>query len=188
MRYQYCPLCGTKLTNKTAGDDGTVPFCRKCNQLWFDTFASCSIVLVANEYNEIALLRQGYMSDRYTSFVSGYITPGESAEETAVREVKEEIGVTLNTLEYAGTYWFAKKELLMHGFIGRTKKCNLVLSQEVDSAAWTPAKEVVKTLFPDAPGNAAFAIYRKFMAQLSLDVNDNVVSPKNPTGHIPYNY
>lgn len=107
-----------------------------------------------------------YMSDRYTSFVSGYITPGESAEETAVREVKEEIGVKLNTLEYAGTYWFAKKELLMHGFIGRAKKCNLVLSQEVDSAEWTPAKEVVKTLFPDVPGNAAFAIYRKFMERL----------------------
>lgn len=75
----------------------------------------------------------------------------------------------------------------MHGFIGKAKKCNLILSQEVDSAEWTPAKEVVKTLFPDASGNAAFAIYRKFMEQLPLDINDNVVSPKNLTGHMPYN-
>lgn len=166
MRYKYCPICGSKLINKQAGDDGNIPFCTKCNKLWFDTFSSCSIVLVANEYNEIALLKQKYMSEKYTSFVSGYITPGETAEETAFREVKEEIGVTLDSLEYAGTYWFAKSELLMHGFIGKARKCNLILSQEVDSAEWIPAKDVIKTLFPEAPGNAAFEIYKKFLDKI----------------------
>ena len=76
------------------------------------------------------------------SFVAGYITPGETAEETALREVQEEIGVTLDSLKYAGTYWFGKNELLMHGFIGRAKKCELILSQEVDSAQWVPAERV----------------------------------------------
>lgn len=166
MRYKFCPLCGTELNDRETGDDGAVPYCIKCDRLWFDTFSSCSIVLVANEYNEIVLLRQGYMSDKYTSFVSGYIEPGESAEETAFREVREEIGVTLDSLEYAGTYWFAKNELLMHGFIGKTKKCALTLSQEVDSAEWTSAQDVVKTLFPKAPGNAAYAIYEIFMEKL----------------------
>ncbi len=166
MRYKFCPLCGAELKDKEAGDDGAVPYYIECDKLWFDTFSSCSIVLVANEYNEIVLLRQGYMSDKYTSFVSGYIEPGESAEETAFREVREEIGVTLDSLEYAGTYWFAKNELLMHGFIGKAKKCELTLSREVDSAEWTPAQDVVKTLFPKAPGNAAYAIYEIFMEKL----------------------
>lgn len=166
MRYKFCPLCGTELKEREAGDDGAVPYCTECDRLWFDTFSSCSIVLVANEYNEIVLLRQGYMSDKYTSFVSGYIEPGESAEEAALREVREEIGVTLNSLEYAGTYWFAKNELLMHGFIGRAKKCELKLSREVDSAEWTPAQDVLKTLFPKAPGNAAYAIYEIFMEKI----------------------
>ena len=110
MRYSYCPQCGTKLINKIAGDDGYVPFCKQCNKYWFDSFSSVSIVLVANQYNEIALLRQFYMSDKFTSFVSGYITPGENAEETAVREVKEELGIDIDRLEYAGTYWFDTKE------------------------------------------------------------------------------
>lgn len=163
MRYKYCPQCGEKLIFHKAGDDGDVPFCTECNKLWFDAFSNASIVMVVNEFDEIALLRQSYMSDKYTSFVSGYITPGETAEETAVREVKEEIGVTLDSLEYDGTVWFEKLELLMHCFIGRAKKCDLVLSQEVDSAEWTPAEEVVNTIFPEAPGNAAFAMYKKFM-------------------------
>lgn len=134
MRYIYCPQCGNKLMDKTAGDDGEVPFCKQCNKYWFDVFSSCIIVLVANQYNEIALLRQMYMSDKFTSFVSGYITPGENAEEAAVREVKEELGLNIEKLEYVGTYWFDSKDILMHGFIGFTSKNDFTLSSEVDSA------------------------------------------------------
>ena len=117
MRYSYCPQCGTKLINKIAGDDGYVPFCKQCNKYWFDSFSSVSIVLVANQYNEIALLRQFYMSDKFTSFVSGYITPGENAEETAVREVKEELGIDIDRLEYAGTYGLILKKSSCTGLL-----------------------------------------------------------------------
>ena len=165
MRYIYCPQCGQKLVERAAGDEGMVPYCERCEKLWFDTFPSCSIVLVANEYGEIALLRQDYMSDKYTTFVSGYITPGENAEETALREVREEIGIELEGVDYAGTYWFAKQGLLMHGFIARSKKQPLKLSSEVDWAEWTPAEKVIETIFPDSPGNAAYAIYMRFMRE-----------------------
>lgn len=155
-----------KIKKKLAGDDGNVPFCEKCDRFWFDSFSSCVIVLVANEYNEIVLLRQGYMSDKYSTFVSGYISPGENAEEAAYREVEEEIGIALDSLEYAGSYWFDKKECLMHGFLGKTSKCDLILPSEVDSAEWTKAEDVANRIFPDTPGNAAFAIYKKYMKRL----------------------
>lgn len=163
MHYKYCPECGQKLHKKNAGDDGKIPFCFSCNKYWFDSFANCVIVLVYNEYDEIVLCRQGYLSEQYTSFNSGYITPGENAEETAIREVKEELGLNVQTLEYAGTYWFAQREQLMHGFLAYTPKAELVLSDEIDSAEWIPATEATKTLFPDAPGNAAYAIYKIYM-------------------------
>lgn len=166
MRYIYCPQCGSKLIERAAGDEGNVPYCTKCDKLWFDSFPCCSIVLVANEFDEIALLRQDYMSHKHTSFVSGYITPGETAEETAVREVREEIGIELEDLENYGTFWFENQGLLMHGFIGRAKKSELVLSKEVDWAEWTKAEDVIKTIFPDSPGNAAFALYKIFMDRL----------------------
>lgn len=168
MHYIYCPHCGEKLIDKIAGDDGYVPFCTNCNQYWFDSFASCIIVLVANQYHDIALLRQLYMSDKFTSFVSGYIAPGESAEEAAVREVKEELGIDIEKLEYAGTYWFNSKELLMHGFIGLTSQCDFQLSSEVNSAAWVPVLKAPETMFPDKPGNAMYPIYRKYLKMLGL--------------------
>lgn len=76
MHYKFCPECGTKLIEKEAGDDGQVPFCKICNKFWFDSFSSCVIVLTYNEFDEVVLARQQYLSDKYASFTSGYITPG----------------------------------------------------------------------------------------------------------------
>lgn len=162
MRFQFCPSCGSLLTLREAGDDGLTPYCEFCGTMWFDMFASCIIVLVANEYNEIALLHQPNLSDRGV-FVSGYITPGESAEEAAVREVKEELGLEIESLESTGTYWFAKREQLMHGFIGRVRKKKLVCSSEIESAQWVPAETAPEVMFLDWPGNHAWDIYRVFM-------------------------
>jgi NAD+ diphosphatase len=163
MHYIYCPQCGAKLKNKIAGDDGYVPYCEECEQYWFDSFPSCSIVLVANEYNEIALLRQNYLSDKYSSFVSGYIAVGENAEQTAIREVKEELGIDVDRIEYAGTYWFNQKGLLMHGFIAFAKKTEFKLSSEVDSAQWISVLDAPKYMFPDSPDNTMFPIYRQYI-------------------------
>lgn len=168
MRYKFCPNCGNKLTEIHAGDDGMVPYCEACKKRWFDSFQSCVIVLIYNEFNEIILARQGYLSDKYASITSGYMTPGETAEEAAIREVKEELGLDIETLEYAGTYWFDARDMLMHGFIGFVHKKNLQLSQEVDSAEWIPALEAPKTMFPDGPDNSAYAIYRKFLKMRNL--------------------
>ncbi len=169
MHYQYCPLCAEKLIDRRAGDDGNVPFCVSCDRYWFDSFSTCVIILVANEYNEIALLRQGYLSDKHASFVSGYITPGENAETTALREVKEELGLDLEEIHYAGSYWFGRKELLMIGFIGFAKKSDFILSSEVDSAQWVPAMEAPQTMFPDRPGNAMHPLYRQFLEMRGLN-------------------
>ena len=163
MHYRFCPDCGVKLTDKMAGDDGLVPFCETCNKYWFDTFPSCVIVLIVNEYNELVLLRQGYISDRYASFVSGYMSPGETAEEAVVREVREEIGIELERMEYAGTYWFGMKGVLMIGFIAFAKKCEMVLSSEVDSASWVPVEDALQYMFPPALGNASYGIYVKYI-------------------------
>ena len=163
MRYVYCPQCGAKLGEKQAGDDGAVPFCDGCNKYWFDSFECCVIILVANECGEIAMLRQNYMSDKYETFVSGFMKPGETAEETATREVSEELGLEITNLVYGGTCWFAEREQLMHGFIGFVKKSDFALSKEVDAASWVPASEAPARMFPERPGNSQHPLYRKYL-------------------------
>ena len=62
MRFTFCPHCGTKLIGKEIGDEGVIPFCEKCNIPLWDMFTTSIIAAVVNEYDEIALLRQNYVS------------------------------------------------------------------------------------------------------------------------------
>lgn len=152
MRFKCCPDCGEKLVLKPIGDEGDVPFCEKCSRPWFDMFSSAVIVLVVNEYGEVVLLKQNYMSSDYMVLISGYIKPGESAEETARREVLEEVGLELEETNLIATYWFDRgdknKGMMMIAFIAHVKKAELKLSGEVDEARWVPAAEAVDLVHP----------------------------------------
>lgn len=161
MRFNYCPDCGEKLIQKPLGDEGDVPFCEKCNKPWFEMFSSAVIVLVVNEDGEAALLRQDYMSTDYRVLVSGYMKPGENAEQTARREVAEEIGIEMTELRLVGTFWFAKKDMLMIGFIGKANKAKFTLSKEVDGAEWIAAKDAINLVHPK--GSVSYALLDEYL-------------------------
>ncbi len=152
MRFCYCPQCGQKLEPRVLGDEGEVPFCTACDRPWFDMFSSAVIVLVVNDAGQVALLNQSYLSTEYKNLVSGYIKPGESAEECALREVEEEIGVRMHKLELRFTRWFKKAEVLMVGFIGYTHDTELKLSVEVDAAGWFEPTEAPTLVHPKETG------------------------------------
>ncbi len=141
MKFIHCPQCGEKLARRQIGDEGLVPYCETCGRPWFDMPYACTITLVINEFDEVALLRQGYVSDHYYVCVAGYIKCGESAEETAAREVKEELGLEAETIRYTRSYYFAKKDMLMLAFEAHVKKADFQLSGEVDGAAWLTFEE-----------------------------------------------
>lgn len=71
---------------------------------------------------------------------------GESAEETVIREVKEELGQDVFSLEYVQSYPYEQKEMLMLGFKANVKKQPFVLSGEVDAAEWVPFSEALGKL------------------------------------------
>lgn len=136
MRFSFCPHCGTRLIQKEIGDEGLVPFCETCSIPLFDMFSTCVICAVTNECGEIALLRQSYLSETRYVCVSGFMKIGESAEESAAREIEEEIGQTVEELTFVKSYPYEKKEMLMLGFHAKVRKAELVLSSEVDAAEW----------------------------------------------------
>ena len=146
MRFTYCPHCGEKAIEKEIGDEGLIPFCRSCNVPLWDMFTTSIICAVVNEYNEIALLRQEYVSETKYVCVAGIMKIGESAEETAVREIKEEIGLDVNALQYIKSYPYDKKEMLMLGYRADVKKAEFKLSGEVDNAVWFPISEALGKL------------------------------------------
>ena len=161
MRFTYCPDCGKKLIEKLIGDEGNVPYCEDCKRPHFDMFSSCVIILVTNDDGQVVVLRQNYISTQYYNLVSGYIQPKETAEETAYREVQEEIGVKLSSLDFVGTFWFDKKDMLMIAFIGKTDDKELTLSGEVDEAKWIDAKQALNMVHPK--GSVSYTLIEHFI-------------------------
>ncbi len=166
MHYTYCPECGSKLVNHPAGDDGLVPYCEKCQRYYFDGFPTAVLTMVVNEDNEICLELQKYLSDKYWNFVSGYVTPGETAERAAIREVQEEVGIKLDSIRYIRSYWFEPKGILMLGFLGRAKKGPLVISKEVNQAKWVKPEIAPSFFFPEGSGNLQWPLYEALMDEI----------------------
>lgn len=152
---------------KNIGDDGLTPYCTDCQQPRFDMFSSCVITLVVNRVNnKVVVLKQNYISTQYRTLVSGYIIPGETAEEAARREVKEEIGINLTDLRLIQTVWFSKKGMLMIAFMGYTDECELKLSDEVDSAQWVSAEDAVNMVHPKSPESASSLLVERYLNEL----------------------
>jgi len=83
------------------------------------------------------------------SLPKGHIEPGESAEQAALREVKEETGVRSEILAPLGTidFWFMadKKRIhkTVHHFLMRARSEQLSdADAEVDAVEWVPLDEV----------------------------------------------
>lgn len=168
MRFIYCPICGNKLTLKNIGDDGLTPYCNNCQQPRFDMFSSCVITLVINKENKVALLKQNYISTEYRTLVSGYIVPGETAEEAARREVQEELGMNLTDLQLIQTVWFNKKGMLMIAFMGYTDETEFHISDEVDEVGWFSAEEAVNLVHPISPESASSLLVERYLKELKI--------------------
>ena len=146
MRFQYCPYCGKKVELREIGDEGMIPYCTECKIPLWDMFTTSIIVAVVNEYQEVALLRQNYVSTTNHVCVAGVMKMGEAAEETVVREIGEALGLHVKSLQYIKSYPYEKKEMLMLGFQAVVDKQDFVLSGEVDAAKWVKFEEALSLL------------------------------------------
>lgn len=113
-----------------------MPFCNKCEVLYFDWFGQRIISAVINEYGELALLKQEHVSNTYWGLVAGYVKNIETLEEAVVREIEEETGHKVEKIKYLASYYHDKKELLMAGFVCEVKKRKFNKSKEIDQIEW----------------------------------------------------
>ena len=151
MHFTYCPHCGSKLISKEIGDEGFIPYCESCEIPLWDMFTTSIITAVVNEYREIALLRQNYVSTTNYVCVAGIMKPGESAEETVIREVKEELGVDISNAPYAfvgsTTRYFKNCPDIVDVYIFELDVSieNVVIQkEEVNDVKWMTKEEIME--------------------------------------------
>lgn len=141
MTFDYCPKCGNKLSDMRWGDDDC-KICPSCNKVYGSSPFPVVEVLVVNEFHEVLLLKQNYISTSKWTVVSGYMNDGETIEEAIAREVKEETGQDVIKCQYVSSYYFEPKQLIMIGFIAYVNKSDFRKSAEVDDIRWYQLDEV----------------------------------------------
>lgn len=165
MKFRFCPKCGARLVEKYSWDEGGVPYCPSDNIMYFDTPKPCIIVAVIKD-DKILLLKQSYIFQNSKVLISGYVTNGESAEQTVFREVKEETGITIGDIKYLGSECIPSKEILMLTFMARYIEGEIEKSDEVEWVEWGDLETALAEMSEDEIGKR---IVRKVLNELGYE-------------------
>jgi len=160
---RYCCFCGEELTSKILLDGSREKYCQKCDRVFFDEPSPAVIVAVTHN-DRILLTRSVGWNHPYWGLVAGHIVSGETAEETAIREVREEVGLTVFSLEIVGTFIANARNLLMIGFRSQTEGTDIKKSQELQEAAWFKMDEPL----PLRPNSIAHQVATKAFAGIRI--------------------
>ena len=94
QRTRFCSSCGTHLQIQTGHN---WLFCGECQREIYPTISPAMIVRVTRG-DEILLAQANHFAAEQWSVLAGFCEVGESLEQTVVREVLEEVGITVKNI------------------------------------------------------------------------------------------
>ncbi len=135
----FCSVCGAK----------TLPFsrewgrqCSACTAKQFPKISPCAIVLVRRD-DEVLLVRNAQWPAGRYSLAAGFLGLGESLEECAAREVKEETGIDITDITYVGSQSWPFPSQIMVGFVAQYAGGELSVDYtELEDARWFPISQL----------------------------------------------
>lgn len=132
---RYCGTCGSGML-WISGEWGKR--CMSCGAVRYPASSPCAIVLVYRG-DEILLVRKpGWPEGRY-SLVAGFLSPGESLEECARREVLEETGIVIDDPTYVASQYWPFPSQIMTGFSAAYLSGDISCGDdELEDARWFP--------------------------------------------------
>lgn len=138
----FCPVCGHR-TDAKEGDWGRR--CPECGHVGYPHLSPATLILVHDGPRLLLAQKPGW-GTRW-SILAGFVEPGESLEECVRREVKEEVGLDVDILAYAGSQPWPFPHQLMVGFTARYAGGEVQAeAAELERAAW-----FTRDTLPDLP-------------------------------------
>lgn len=129
---QFCGYCGQKTQPSTTE---RAKICPICKTLAFPSISPAALVLIWRD-NEILLARSPHFMPGVYSILAGFVEPGETLEHAVVREVKEEVGITIKNLNYFASQSWPFPSNLMLGFIAEYESGEIQIDNELEDAQW----------------------------------------------------
>jgi NAD+ diphosphatase len=147
--HQFCGRCGVRMN---ARPTERAKECPRCGLLHFPRLAPAIIVLIERG-DQLLLARSRRFATGMYSVLAGFVEPGESLEEAVVREIKEEVGLSVREIRYFGSQPWPFPHSLMIGFTATYAGGEISIDEsEIEVAGWF----TVDTL-PPLPGKISIA-------------------------------
>ena len=162
-RHRYCGACGGPTKPQ---EGGHVRHCATEDLKHFPRTDPAAMVLVARGDRCVIARQTGSPAVMY-SVLAGFVEPGESIEEEAVLEVKEEHGLDLDGLRYLLSQQWPFPGSLMIGFSANATSDELVVDhEELEDARWFSREELKnpKGFFYPPEYSLAGVLIREFLA------------------------
>ncbi|MDO9256997.1 MAG: NUDIX domain-containing protein [Bacteroidales bacterium] len=100
--FRYCPKCGSP--GFTPDTEKSLK-CESCGFRYFINMSASVAAIIRNKKNEVLFtLRKHNPAAGMLDLPGGFVDLGETAEEALVREIKEELNLNINKLDYVGTF------------------------------------------------------------------------------------
>jgi NAD+ diphosphatase len=129
-----CPRCGAE-TEIAA--DGHLRRCPRDGSEHYPRTDPAVIMAVVDGQDRLLLGHQAQWPDGRFSTLAGFVEPGESLEMAVAREVAEESGVIVETVDYAGSQPWPFPCSLMLGFFARSSSVAVTPDGvEITDARW----------------------------------------------------
>jgi NAD+ diphosphatase len=140
--HRFCGRCGGRVERKSTE---RAKRCPDCELTTFPRVSPAVIVLVRR--GRQALLARSARATAagvpFYSTLAGFVEAGESLEETVVREIREEVGITVKDLRYFGSQPWPFPHSLMVGFFAEYDSGELkVDGEEILDARFFDANEL----------------------------------------------
>ena len=133
LQSSHCSRCGAN-TERIPATWGKR--CTGCNAEHFPHIHPCAIVLVKRGDQVLLTRKAEWPAGRY-SLVAGFLDFGESLEECAIREVREETGIEIENVRYVGSQNWPFPAQLMAGFVADYTGGEIVVdTTELEDARW----------------------------------------------------
>lgn len=156
--HQFCPRCGAQTRVAVAGAER---HCTADGSAHFPRTDPAVIVLVTDPADRALLGRQASWPTGRYSTLAGFVEPGESAEQAAIREISEESSVSVFEVRYLGSQPWPFPASLMLGFTARASGGEAVPDgNELEEVRWFTRAEYAAAIVQGAvvaPGGISIA-------------------------------
>ncbi len=139
VQHRFCGRCGQP-TSVTPGERARR--CTVCRTPFYPRISPAVIMLITRG-DRMLLARNARFPGAFFSALAGFVDVGESLEETVAREVKEEVGLEIQTPRYFGSQPWPYGRSLMVGFTAEYASGDIqVDGEEIAEAAWFGVDEL----------------------------------------------